>query len=261
VNQHAKWLKAGSDKCEVLGMVAHDLRNPINGILSASEALLENAAGMLPDCDLGLLEAIRSASRFMMRLIDDLLEISALESGKLKLDLKPTNILSLIEQNLSLNRLLAEGKRIKIDINVTREPPAMNVDPMKLSRVIDNLVTNAIKFSTPQSRIEIRLGTEAELAILSVHDQGLGIAPHELRKVFAPFRRGRDASKMNGTGLGLAIAKRIVEAHGGQLMLRSQVGKGSTFTVMLPISKHRGVANKRGGAAEDTRPIVASATS
>jgi signal transduction histidine kinase len=225
------------ERAEILGIAAHDLRNPISGILNATEHLIENW-GDGSDDNLRLLQAIRSSSEFLLHLIDGMLEISSIESRNLKLAVEPTDLLSLVEKNLSVNRLLASPKRIQIDL--VRDGPALdvNVDRIKISQVIDNLITNAIKFSPSGSRIEIRVSTNPREATISVEDEGQGIPPDDIRTVFQPFQKStrRSGSIRRGTGLGLAIVKRIVEGHGGQIAVTSEVGKGSMFIVTLPQS-------------------------
>jgi len=260
--KHAELEKVSLERSEVLGMLAHDLRNPLSGILNASDYLLEDAAGLLGENDLSLLQAVQRSSRLMLMLIDDILEISAIESDKLKLDRKPTDILSLIEQNLALNRPLAERKQIRIDVIAYRALPAISVDPVKTYRVIDNLVTNAIKFSASGTRIEIRVDASRKSASISVRDQGPGIPAEELKTVFKAFEKGRHTSTAPGAGLGLAIAKRIVEEHGGQLRLESQVGKGSTFTITLPVSTRTPQGTPpRSRTSRTIRRVIASAAS
>jgi signal transduction histidine kinase len=192
-----------------------------------------------------------------------MLEISAIESGKLRLHRKPTDIHSLIEQNLSLNRPLAERRQIGISVIANGALPLISIDSHKIYQVIDNLVTNAIKFSSPGKKIEIRIHAEREFAMIDVQDQGPGIPANERRAVFKLFQtaRGRDTSSGAGTGLGLAIAKSIVEAHGGRLMLDSRMGKGSTFTVTLPVAAHdQAIMTHRGSRASRSVRKVASAT-
>ena len=261
--QHAQLQKVNAEKSQILGVAAHELRNPISGILNASEYLLADAARLLEHNDMTLLEAIRSSCRFMLQLINNMLDISAIESGKLRLDRKPTDILLLIEQNLSLNRPLADRRQIGISVIARGPLPLLNIDSQKIYQVIDNLVTNAIKFSVSGTKIEILVQAEEEFATIAVRDQGPGIPANERKAVFKLFRtaRGKDASRAAGTGLGLAIAKRIAEAHGGRLLLDSQVGKGSTFTVRLPVSGHDHAAmpNRKGRASRSVRNVVASA--
>lgn len=259
--KHAALQRVSTKKSQILGMVAHDLRNPLNGILNASQYVLGDSVGLLGENDLKLLQGIESTSRFMLRLIDDMVEISAIESGRLLLDRKPTDILSLIEQILSLNRPMAERKRISIDVIAPIGLPSISIDSTKMYRVIDNLLTNAVKFSNPGDRVKVRVHAGDGLINIAVLDQGPGIPAHELKTVFNLFQKGRLASisETPGTGLGLAIAKRIVEAHGGKLQLKSKVGRGSTLTVSLPISTHigqRGV--HRAHRSAQSGPAIAS---
>ena len=251
VKKHAELQKVSAEKSQILGMVAHDLRNPLSGILNATEYVLEDAASLLGDNDLKLLQAIESTSRFMLRLIDDIVEISTIESGKLHLNRKPTDILSLIEQILSLSRPMAERKHISIDLIAPSGLPPVSVDSTKMYRVIDNLLTNAIKFSSPGDNVKVRVQAGGESINISVQDQGPGIPAHELKTVFKVFQKGHSAkvSKEAGAGLGLAIAKRIVEAHGGKLLLESETGKGSTLTVALPTPPGRDVLRRSRRAA------------
>ena len=251
VKKHAELQKVSAEKSQILGMVAHDLRNPLSGILSATEYVLEDAASLLGENDLKLLQAIESTSRFMLRLIDDIVEIATIESGKLHLERKPTDILTLIEQILSLNRPIAERKQISIDLIAPGGLPPISVDATKMYRVIDNLLMNAIKFSRPGDVVKVRVHTDGEIVNISVQDQGPGIPAHELKTVFKVFQKGRSAnvSQEGSAGLGLAIAKRIVEAHGGKLLLDSEIGKGSTLTVALPTHAGRVVVRRPPRAA------------
>lgn len=255
--------KLSRERAEILGIAAHDLRNPISGILNASEHLIENWGDGDED-DLRLLQAIQASSEFLLRLIDDMLEISTIESGNLKLAIEPTDLLSLVEKNLSVNRLLAGSKRIRLDVLAEGAVFDVQVDPIKMNQVIDNLITNAIKFSPPDSRIEVRLSNKHGVPTISVIDEGQGIPADEIGMVFQPFRRSqrRPGSNKVGTGLGLAIVKRIVEGHGGHIAVTSEVGKGSTFTVSLRHSMETkpGVSAKRERRnRSDTRSIAAAA--
>ena len=260
--EHAKLQKVSAGKSQILRMVAHDLRNPLSGILNATEYLIGDGEGVLEENDLKLLQGIESTSRFMLRLIDDMVEMSTIESGSLLLNRKPTDLVSLIERILSLNRAVAERKKISIDVIAPSELSPISLDSIKMYRVIDNLVMNAVKFSSSGDRVMVRVEAGDGLINISVVDQGPGIPAHELKRVFKPFHKGQlaNSSKTAGAGLGLAIAKRIVEAHGGQLLLKSQVGQGSTLTVSLPISAHagRGVMQRARRPAQTGRTVASS---
>ena len=196
----------------------------------------------------------------MLRLIDDIVEISAIESGKLHLDRKPTDILSLIEQILSLTRPMAERKQIGIDVIARGGLPPVSVDSTKMYRVIDNLLTNAIKFSSPGDRVKVLVQAGGELINISVQDHGPGIPAHEVKNVFKVFQKGRLAniSTGAGAGLGLGIAKRIVEAHGGKLLLETEIGKGSTLTITLPTHAGRDALRRERRPAQTERAITSS---
>jgi signal transduction histidine kinase len=229
--------KLSREKSRILGMAAHDLRNPISGILNASDYLLGDPNGFAED-QLLLLRSISASSKFMLVLVDDIVQLSTMEAGELRLALEPTDLVWLAEQNLSRNRLLADKKQIRLELIVDNPLPLVRIDPLRMNQAVDNLVTNAIKFSDPGSKVEIRMHAQNHVVGIAVRDEGPGIAAAERGRVFKLFRRGKHglASKTPGTGLGLAITKRIVQAHGGRIELESQVGKGSTFTLTIPVA-------------------------
>jgi signal transduction histidine kinase len=237
VKKNTELEKVGRDTSRTLGMTAHDLRNPISGILNASEYLLADADSLAED-QLLLLRAITASSKFMLSLINDIVQLSTMEAGKLRLALQPTDFVLLAEQNLSRNRLLADKKQIRLELIVDGALPLVRIDPLRMNQAMDNLVTNAIKFSEPGTKIEIRMHAQNDVVGIAVRDEGPGITAAERGTVFKLFRRGkcRPVSQTSGTGLGLAITKRIVQAHGGRIELESQVGKGSTFTVTIPVA-------------------------
>lgn len=239
VKKNTELEKLSRDRSRILGRAAHDLRNPTNGILSASEYLLGDPDGLEED-QLLLLKAIAASSKFMLSLIDDITQLSTIEAGKLKLALRSTDLVWLAEQNLSRNRILADKKQIRLQLIVDGALPLVRIDSLKVSQAVDNLVSNAIKFSEPGTRIEIRMHAQDDVVDIEVRDEGPGIAAAERGTVFKLFGRGKSgpASKTPGSGLGLAITKRIVQAHGGQIQLESEVGKGSTFTITLPVTSH-----------------------
>ena len=219
--------------------IVHDLRNPINGILSASECLLEDLSDAR-DEHVALLEAIHSSSRFMLRLVDDIFHIAtSSESVSGQLHLQPTDLVSLVKQDLVLNRKLAERKRVRLDLATGNEAPVLG-DPPKLYQVIDRLVTNAIKFSYPDGKIEIRVGVRGARAILSVRDRGIGMPAGKLQTALTGSG-SRKTQESDTHALepvcGLATSRSIVEGHGGRIRLESKLGKGSTFTVILPAAR------------------------
>jgi len=174
----------------------------------------------------------------MARLVDDLLDVAAIESGRLQLVYQPTDLVALVQTNLTRNRLIAARKNTTLELTAAPTPMAL-LDAAKIEQVLNNLVTNAIKFSPPGSRVQITVLSSGEELVLSVKDEGPGIPPKEMESLFKPFQRTsvKSTAGEKSTGLGLVIAKRIVEEHGGRIWVESQAGAGSTFHVSLPIKR------------------------
>jgi signal transduction histidine kinase len=216
-----------------LGIAAHDLRNPAGAIRSLSWLLLEG--GLDEGTQTGFLQDIYCASDEMLKLLDDLLNVSLIESGKLKLKLKRTNLKELVESRIRVMSMIAQSKGIDIAVELDDVPP-WTVDPGRLRQVVDNLISNAVKFSPGDTTVRVRLECNGFSANISVRDQGPGIPPEERDKLFGMFHKAsvKPTAGETSTGLGLAIAKKVVEAHGGKIALESAVGSGSTFTVSLP---------------------------
>jgi signal transduction histidine kinase len=170
-----------------------------------------------------------------------LLNLSAIESGKLDLALQSTDLSVLVEHSVALNRVLAEKKQIRLSFQADDDLPALLLDPAKTEQVLDNLISNAVKFSYPGSSVDIHVSREQDRAQISVRDEGQGIPADELDNLFEWFGRTsvKGTEGERSTGLGLAIARRIVLEHQGAIWVKSEVGKGSTFYVSLPIPSSR----------------------
>jgi signal transduction histidine kinase len=223
-------------KNQFLGMAAHDLRNPLHIIGSYSELLREDISRLNPQEVNEFLRSIYDLSQYMAHLVDELLSVSVIESGQLSLELELIDLNALLQRNITRNRLLAASKQI--EINLETEPvPLLMLDAAKIEQVLDNLIGNAMKYSFLGGQIQVRLHLEGPEVVLSVQDQGPGIAPDEIDKLFKPFGRARSKSTggERSTGLGLVIVKRIVEGHHGRIWLESELGKGSIFLVALPL--------------------------
>lgn len=228
--------RLNSLKNQFLGMAAHDLRTPLGHILSYSEFLIEEAGPGLSEEHLEFLTIIRSSSDFMLQLVSDLLDYAKIESGKLNLELRPTDLVALAEHNIALNKILEARKQIELSFTCTDGIPEIMVDPGRIEQVLNNLISNAVKFSQPQSTVEVRVESDESRVLVSIHDQGTGIEPAELDRMFNPFSKSsKGTTGEKGAGLGLAIVKKIVEAHHGKVWVESKVGEGSTFFVALPV--------------------------
>jgi signal transduction histidine kinase len=223
-------------KNEFVGIAAHDLRSPLAVVEMYSSFLLEDPNNRLTPKEHEFLRVIKHQSRFMLNLINDLLDVSLIESGHLDLKPKAADWTAFVRRNVELSGTLAARREIRVELDGAPGPCVIPFDPSRMEQVLNNLVGNAVKFSQPGTRVGVTVAREAGSVRTSVADQGPGIPPEELASIFKAFHRG-SAELPRGersTGLGLAIARRIVEAHGGTIGVESEVGKGSTFSFTLP---------------------------
>ncbi|MBR9979066.1 MAG: PAS domain-containing sensor histidine kinase [Bacteroidetes bacterium] len=223
-------------KNQFLGMAAHDLRNPLSVVMSFSEVLLDDVVGVLTDDQREIVATMHESSQFMLTLINNLLDISAIESGHLTLDRTPVHFDKLLRKNLARNRFLAAKKNIDIVEEIADDPPRLLLDAAKCEQVLNNLVTNAVKFSDAGTVISVTCRVINGELLLSVTDQGQGIPDDELGALFEPFARTsvRSTAGETSTGLGLAIVKRILDGHDASIAVRSVVGVGTTFMITFP---------------------------
>lgn len=224
-------------KNQVLGMVAHDLRNPLAVILDYCEYLLGASARCFDREQEEYLREIQNSSRFMLAMVTDLLDLSAIESGRLNLDRRQVDLAVLTEHVLDLTRPPAQRKEMTLRLECAQPAPVVWVDEYKTQQVITNLVSNAVKYSPAGALIVVRLARDGEMAVVEVEDNGQGIPPDELEYLFKPYSRTsvRTTGGEGSTGLGLAICRRIVEGHGGEIGVTSTVGVGTTFRLTLPL--------------------------
>ena len=225
-------------KNRFIGIAAHDLRNPLQVIEGYSQMLADGQLGGLSPGQEKVISVIRKNSDYMLKLVTDLLHISKVEAGKLHLELRETDLPALLETNVEFNRLLAGQKRIEIRLCRGEGIPTLRVDAPKIEQVLNNLIGNAIKFSYPKTTVEVRAARRERDVVIDVRDEGQGIPAGEIDRLFIPFESHsvKSTGGEPSTGLGLAIAKRIVEGHGGELWVRSEVGAGSTFSFSLPVN-------------------------
>jgi len=238
VKKNVELQKLNEQKNRILGVAAHDLRNPLGGILSYSEFLEAEAWEVLNEEQREFVVAIKEISQFMLRMVTDLLDVAAIEAGQLRLHREPVDLVQLVTRNVAMNKVLAARKEIAVELEPLPDMPAILLDPGKIEQVLNNLVTNAVKFSHGGSKVSVRVTRADDAVTIAVQDRGQGIPEADLPKLFKPFSNAsvRATAGEQSTGLGLAIVRNIVEGHGGRIWLESEVGKGSTFSFTLPVT-------------------------
>jgi len=231
---------ANRAKDEFLATLSHELRTPLNAILGWAKLL---AGGQLDEATTKrALEIIERNTRVQAQLIEDLLDISRIITGKLRLDFRTVPVRPLIEAAFESVHHAANAKRIAVEIDSGREGEALWCDPARMQQVIWNLLTNAIKFTPEGGRVSLRVARDLDQLTVTVMDTGVGIAPHFLPHVFDRFRQ-QDAARTRhhgGLGLGLSIVRHVVELHGGSVQAQSEgEGRGAAFTVKVPVTPAR----------------------
>lgn len=237
--KNAELEQLNQQKNHLLGMAAHDLRNPLGVITTYAEFLEDEAGAVLNEEQREFVTTIKEMSEFMLRLVTDLLDVTAIEAGQLNLDCQPADLARLIQNNVTRNGLLAAKKDIAVEFDPPAQHPKLVLDAGKIEQVLNNLIGNAVKYSHRGTRVRVNLEVTEELVTVAVADQGQGIPAADLHKLFKPFGTAsvRTTAGEQSTGLGLAIVRRIVEGHGGRLWVESEVGRGSTFFFTLPVAR------------------------
>jgi signal transduction histidine kinase len=238
LSEKGRQLEAASrHKSEFLANMSHELRTPLNAILGFSEVLLERMFGDLNEKQAEFVQDILGSGRHLLALINDILDLSKVEAGRMELHLTPVNLPLAIESAVGLVRERASRHGIALSCAADDALEEVVADERKVRQILLNLLANAVKFTPDGGRVEVRAVRADTYAEIAVSDTGIGIAPQDQAAVFEEFRQvgGAQAQKREGTGLGLALAKRFVELHGGTIGVRSERGKGSTFTFTLPV--------------------------
>ena len=223
-------------KNQFLGMAAHDLRKPIGVIMTYSEFVLDEAAGQLSEEHQEFLRTCLAAATGMRRLIDGFLDLSVIESGKLRLELALASVSEIVAGAEPIARLVAGKKQISLLVNLADNGRRLPVDASKLQQVLLNLIGNAVEHSVPGQRIWLSSRWDDQNLVLAVRDEGPGVAPEDQARLFTSFARAgtRKTAGERSVGLGLAIARLVVEAHGGRIWVESIPGQGATFFLALP---------------------------
>jgi signal transduction histidine kinase len=228
---------ANKHKSDFLANMSHELRTPLNAIIGFSEVLMEKMFGEVNEKQADYLKDIHESGRHLLSLINDILDLSKIEAGRMELELSTFHLPTAISNAMTLIRERAQRHGIALGLVVDPRLGELNADERKVKQILVNLLSNAVKFTPDGGRVDVSARLEAAKVEIAVKDTGIGIAPEDQGKIFAEFVQvGRDYTrKAEGTGLGLALTRRFVELHGGEIHLASTPGKGSTFTVTLPI--------------------------
>jgi signal transduction histidine kinase len=229
---------ASRHKSEFLANMSHELRTPLNAIIGFSEVLSDRMFGELNEKQDEYLKDIHASGQHLLSLINDILDLSKVEAGRMELELTEFNLPATLDDALTLVRERGGRHGIALHAAVDEGIDRVQADERKIKQVLLNLLSNAIKFTPEGGRIDVRALRGEGTIEVSVSDTGVGIAPEDQDAIFEEFRQvGTAAKKVEGTGLGLALSRKFIELHGGRIWVQSQVGAGSTFTFTIPVRR------------------------
>ena len=241
--QNEELEKLNTTTREFLGMASHDLRTPVSVIQLVASTLLDELAGPLNEAQKSLLLKLHSQSSYMNKLLGDLLNMAHIESGKIAMHIRPEDINQLLKENLSSLALLAKNKSIDFSLHTDPSLPLVPVDNARFTEIIDNIVSNAIKFTPEHGRISVKTAkvpdptNHQHWACISIADTGVGMGAIDLDRLFREFSPvgSKPTKGETSTGLGLFIAKKLTELHHGKLEVSSSKGVGTEFVIKLPL--------------------------
>ena len=233
-----KLAAASAAKSSFLANMSHELRTPLNAIIGFSDVLLQGIFGGLNEKQRDYLSDIRGSGAHQLALINDLLDLSKVEAGRLELDIASVSVAEIMATGLTLVRERAASHNVTLDSHLAFELPPIQADGRKLRQIVVNLLTNAVKFTPAGGQVTASAGLRDGDIVISVSDTGVGIAAADHARIFQEFEQARDGrASEEGTGLGLALSKKLVELHGGRIWVESEIGHGSTFTFTIPIAR------------------------
>lgn len=242
---HAKLLaeEANRSKDEFLATMSHELRTPLTSVIGFSDVLLDESFGVLDEKQKRYVTHILDAGRHLLQIINDLLDLSKVEAGKMELVYEDFPVSDAVYDVKTMIHPLASGKNIKINISISDKIGIINADKTKFKQILYNLVSNAIKFTPEKGSVDISAYCTEEMLFVSVHDTGIGISPEDVDQLFHPFKQldSYIAQNSAGTGLGLSLVKKFVEMHDGRVRVESKPGEGSTFSFSIPLKGKAGI--------------------
>lgn len=235
---NSELVEVNKQKDYLLGMASHDLRNPVAAISQICDLIFPEIESSISEQNFEMLQYIKKSSDYMLLLLSDLLDVAKIQSGKLIIQPKAININDYAENICKLNQFIADRKNIRIELLKDFQEHTILFDGVRIEQVINNLISNAIKFSPPGSRILLSFVANAEVLKVSVKDDGPGIPKQEQEKLFKAFQRlsVQPTGGEKSTGLGLAISHSIIKQHNGSLGVNSEPGSGTEFFFSIPLS-------------------------
>jgi len=226
---------ASRHKSDFLATMSHELRTPLNAVIGFSEVLREEISGELNEDQLADVEEVLAASEHLLLLVNDVLDLAKIEAGSMELELSEVAIPELLHAAVSMHS--ERAARGGVELTLTTEPEEITIaaDRRRVRQIVFNLVSNAVKFTPREGRINVSARLDDGQVEIAVADTGPGIASEDLETIFEEFKQATDGKRAEGTGLGLPLSRRLVELHGGRLWVESEPGQGSTFRFILPV--------------------------
>ena len=224
-------------KNEFISMASHQLRTPLTSIKGYLDMMLEGDLGKISPTQRAVLREAFSSSERMVRLINDFLNVSRLQTGKFTIDKQSVDIAQILRDEVSLLKVVADQRSVEMVLKIDKKIPSLAIDSEKIRQVMLNMIDNAIYYSNPHKKVVITLKSSGKMIEFSVKDSGIGVSKSEQTNLFGKFFRGTNAKKRrpDGTGVGLFLAKKVILSHDGEMIFESEEGKGSTFGFRLPV--------------------------
>ncbi|MCL5265378.1 MAG: response regulator [Chloroflexi bacterium] len=257
---NAELQRANRLKSEFLANMSHELRTPLNAIIGFSELLRNQAMGPLNEKQSRYVANVHSSGTHLLQLINDILDLAKIEAGKIELQPEAFLLSEALESAHITIKPLANKKNISVQVRIPEGQVIIHADPAKFKQIMYNLMSNAIKFTPEGGRVTVQATIKGALAEVSVSDTGIGIAPQDQERIFGEFQQvdGSYSRRYEGTGLGLALTRRLVNLHGGEIRVESELGRGSTFAFTVPLASALQFPEAESSAAVDRQPELSS---
>ena len=240
-------------KSEFLASMSHELRTPLNAVIGFSEVLIDQLFGELNERQLEYLRDIESSGKHLLQLINDILDLSKVEAGKMELQTASFSVHEALEYGIAMMRERATRHGLSLRLDVAADVELVDADELRFKQVVINLLSNAVKFTPDGGTIAVDAKVDGRDVVVTVTDTGIGIAPADQERIFESFQQGRSIDAREGTGLGLSLCRRIVGLMGGRMWLDSEVGVGSTFGFSVPVGRQKSADG--GGSLDETAPV------